>query len=80
MLTRRFVLLLPPQPPSLRVYPVRKGESLDDVIKKRNITRDEIKELNPGVNLDKLKGESTAGWVGAGSMALFLCLGQAFAA
>jgi LysM repeat protein len=40
------------------VYPVRKGESLTDVIKKRNITVQEMKELNPGVNLDKLKGEA----------------------
>jgi hypothetical protein len=37
---------------------VRKGESLTDVIKKRNITVQEMKELNPGVNLDKLKGEA----------------------
>lgn len=38
-----------------RVYPVRKGESLNDIIKKRNITVAEMKELNPGVNVDKLK-------------------------
>lgn len=38
-----------------RVYPVRKGESLGDVIKKRSITQAEMKELNPGVNLDRLK-------------------------
>lgn len=40
-----------------RIYPVRKGEALNDIISKRNITRDEMKQLNPGVNIDKLKGE-----------------------
>lgn len=39
-----------------RVYPVRKGESLKDVITKRNISRQEMVNLNPGVNLDRLKG------------------------
>eukprot|EP00878_Enallax_costatus_P000647 GHUV01000753.1.p1 GENE.GHUV01000753.1~~GHUV01000753.1.p1 ORF type:complete len:214 (+),score=39.95 GHUV01000753.1:213-854(+) len=38
-----------------RIYPVRKGESLTDIISKRNITRDEMTEFNPGVNIDKLK-------------------------
>lgn len=38
-----------------RVYPVRKGESLADIITKRSITRQEMKDLNPGVSLDKLK-------------------------
>jgi LysM repeat protein len=38
-----------------RVYPVRKGESLTDIIKKRNITVQEMKDLNPGVNVDRLK-------------------------
>jgi hypothetical protein len=42
-----------------RVYPVRKGESLTDIIKKRNITVQEMKDLNPGVNVDRLKGESS---------------------
>lgn len=41
-----------------RIYPVRKGETLDDIITKRNITRDEMQGLNQGVNLDKLKGEA----------------------
>lgn len=40
---------------------MRKGESLSDVIKKRNITQAEMKELNPGVNLDRLKGERGGG-------------------
>lgn len=38
-----------------RVYPVRKGEELADIIGKRSITREEIKALNPGVNVDRLK-------------------------
>eukprot|EP00882_Tetradesmus_deserticola_P001759 GHRQ01001889.1.p1 GENE.GHRQ01001889.1~~GHRQ01001889.1.p1 ORF type:complete len:214 (+),score=82.63 GHRQ01001889.1:584-1225(+) len=38
-----------------RVYPVRKGETLTDIITKRNITRTEMSVLNSGVNLDKLK-------------------------
>jgi hypothetical protein len=42
-----------------RVYPVRKGESLSDIIKKRNITVQEMKDLNPGVNVDRLKGGSS---------------------
>lgn len=39
-----------------RIYPVRKGETLVDIISKRNITRTEMEVLNAGVNLDKLKG------------------------
>jgi hypothetical protein len=39
-----------------RVYPVRKGEVLGDIITKRNISVDEMQSLNPGVHLDKLKG------------------------
>lgn len=39
-----------------RVYPVRKGEALTDIISKRSITREEMAAINPGVNLDKLKG------------------------
>jgi hypothetical protein len=35
---------------------VRKGESLSDIISKRNISRAEMADLNTGVNLDKLKG------------------------
>eukprot|EP00775_Hariotina_reticulata_P004805 gene4804-5053_t len=39
-----------------RVYPVRKGENLSDIISKRQISKQEMSGLNPGVNLDKLKG------------------------
>jgi hypothetical protein len=39
-----------------RVYPVRKGESYADITAKRAITRPEMEALNPGVNLDRLKG------------------------
>jgi hypothetical protein len=39
-----------------RVYPVRKGENLADIISKRQISKQEMSGLNPGVNLDKLKG------------------------
>lgn len=41
-----------------RIYPVRNGESLEDIITKRSITRDEMSSMNPGANLDKLKGRS----------------------
>jgi len=37
-----------------RLYPVREGEKLDDIITKRKITRAEMDALNPGVNLNKL--------------------------
>ncbi len=39
-----------------RTYPVREGEVLSDIILKRNISREEMEALNPGVNLDKLTG------------------------
>mmetsp|Transcript_38834 Transcript_38834/g.83627 ORF Transcript_38834/g.83627 Transcript_38834/m.83627 type:complete len:216 (+) Transcript_38834:33-680(+) len=38
-----------------RVYPVRAGENLDDIISKRNISREEMEQLNPGTDLDSLK-------------------------
>lgn len=38
-----------------RVYPVREGESLNDVIAKRRITVDEMMSLNPGIDLNNLK-------------------------
>ena len=41
-----------------RIYPVRKGENFADIVTKRSITKDEMGSLNPGVNLDKLKGGS----------------------
>jgi LysM repeat protein len=37
-----------------RLYPVREGEKLADVITKRNISRAEMEALNPNVNLDRL--------------------------
>lgn len=37
-----------------RVYPVRDGENLTDIISKRGITRAEMEALNPEVKLDKL--------------------------
>lgn len=40
---------------SYRLYPVRKGEKLTDIMSKRGIVRSEMQELNPGVNLDRLK-------------------------
>jgi hypothetical protein len=39
-----------------RTYPVRTGESIDDIISKRNISRAEVDALNPEANLDKLQG------------------------
>ena len=39
-----------------RTYPVRKGESLDDVLSKRKISMEEFKQLNPDVNPKKVKG------------------------
>jgi LysM domain len=47
-------------PRSYRTYPVRKGETLADIITKRKITREEMIKLNPDVNLDKLAGEQHA--------------------
>eukprot|EP00891_Asterochloris_glomerata_P003591 jgi/Astpho2/3591/Aster-06888 len=41
-------------PTTYRTYPVREGEVLSDIILKRNISREEMEALNPGVNLDKL--------------------------
>lgn len=38
-----------------RIYPVRKGEALSDVMTKRNITRAEMEALNANINLEKLK-------------------------
>lgn len=42
-------------PWTYRTYPVRAGESLDDIISKRSITRAEMETLNPGVDLDRLQ-------------------------
>ncbi len=51
-----------------RLYPVRAGESLADVIAKRGITMEEMEELNPGINLNKIKGrqQKLALWLGQG--------------
>jgi len=42
-----------------RFYPVRAGEKLGDIITKRKITTVEMEELNPGVDLNKLKGTAS---------------------
>jgi hypothetical protein len=39
-----------------RTYPVRKGETIDDILSKRKITMDEFKALNPDINVKKIKG------------------------
>lgn len=36
-----------------RRYPVRRGESLEDIISKRKITKAEVERLNPGTNLNR---------------------------
>lgn len=41
-------------PWTYRTYPVRAGENIVDIISKRGITRKEMEELNPGVDLDHL--------------------------
>lgn len=40
-----------------RMYPVRKGETLDDIMSRRGITMEEMQSLNPGVDLQHLHGE-----------------------
>lgn len=45
-------------PRTYRTYPVRAGENIKDIISKRGITRVEVDQLNPEVNLDKLTGAS----------------------
>ena len=44
-----------------RMYPVRKGESLDDIMSRRGITLEEMQSLNPGTDLQHLHGEQKAG-------------------
>ena len=39
-----------------RLYPVRAGERLDDILAKRGITMDEFVALNPDVNVNRVKG------------------------
>ncbi len=43
-------------PKSYRLYPVRKGEKIADIMIKRGILRTEMEQLNPGINLDRIKG------------------------
>ena len=49
-------------PRSYRLYPVRKGEKLADIMTKRGILRSEMEQLNPGTNLDRLKGTWSSQW------------------
>lgn len=44
-----------------RAYPVRKGETIEDIISKRGIKIAEVEALNEGVDLASLKGESRGG-------------------
>mmetsp|Transcript_1210 Transcript_1210/g.1712 ORF Transcript_1210/g.1712 Transcript_1210/m.1712 type:complete len:225 (-) Transcript_1210:126-800(-) len=39
-----------------RIYPVRAGEKIADIASNRNIPLDKIKELNPQIKLEQLKG------------------------
>ena len=39
-----------------RVYPVRGGEKLADILSKRKISMAEFQSLNPGVDTKKVKG------------------------
>lgn len=42
-----------------RTYPLRQGERLADVLRARDISMDEVRQLNPGVNLDRLPAGAT---------------------
>eukprot|EP00798_Chlamydomonas_sp_ICE-L_P020495 gene20495-27286_t len=44
--------------PGYRVYPVRSGENLEDIMSKRKITMDEMEALNPGVNLKAVRANA----------------------
>lgn len=41
---------------SYRTYPVRKGETVQDIASKRGISMAEMEKLNPDVNLSKVQG------------------------
>lgn len=41
-----------------RVYPIRAGETLSEVLSKRGISTDEFLRLNPGVDMKAVKGEA----------------------
>lgn len=43
---------------SYRVYPVRAGETLQDILSKRGITDEEFQRLNPGIKIDSLKSDA----------------------
>eukprot|EP00958_Prasinococcus_capsulatus_P020986 scaffold2799_cov408-Prasinococcus_capsulatus_cf.AAC.10 len=43
----------------VRVYPVRQGETITDIIVKRGIHIDEVEALNPDVDLEHLSGGQT---------------------
>ena len=44
-------------PGTYRTYPVRAGETIEDIISKRNISRRVVDQLNADANLDNLFGE-----------------------
>ena len=48
-------------PGTYRTYPVRSGETIEDIISKRSVRRDEVDKLNKDINLDSLAGGSGAG-------------------
>jgi hypothetical protein len=39
-----------------RTYPIRKGEKLDEVLAKRNISKEEFEKLNPEIEFSKVSG------------------------
>lgn len=43
---------------SYRLYPVRAGETLQEILSKRGITDEEFQRLNPGVKIDSLKSDA----------------------
>ena len=45
-----------------RTYPVRKGETVEDIISARGITMEELKRLNPDVDLKAVKSERQDSW------------------
>ena len=47
-------------PGTYRTYPVRAGETIEDIISKRNISRKEVDQLNQDANLDNLFGVFSA--------------------
>ena len=42
-----------------RLYPVRGGEKLNDILSKRNITSEEFQKLNPNTDGATLQGRIT---------------------